>query len=186
LNEVQQRQLMVRLAGALDPGRKKKGGKAAPQEHVEMWMAAANLERLPVRDKTKWGKILLNELPSYKSKTQFWWALGRIGCREPLYGPVDRVVPADEAARWIETLLARPWPNPQAAGSALARMARLTGDRKRDVEERVRRSLVDRLKQAAVSETHVRLLEDVVPVGEEEETVQFGESLPPGLILHDR
>ncbi len=186
LNEVQQRQLMVRLAGTLDPGRKKKGGKVAPQEHVEMWMAAANLERLPVREKTRWGKILLDELLSHKGKTPYWWALGRIGAREPLYGPVDLVVPADEAARWIETLLTRPWPNAQAAGSTLARVARLTGDRKRDVDDRVRRTLIDRLKQASVSETHVRLLEEVVPVGEEEETVQFGESLPPGLILHER
>jgi len=186
LSEVQQRQVMIRLSAALDPGTKKKQGKVPPQEHMEMWMAAANLERLPVMEKKKWGRILLNELASSKSQPQYWWALGRIGAREPLYGPIDRVVPADEAASWIEALLARQWPHPKAVGAALSQMARLTGDRQRDLEPSVLRSIVSWLKEEGGSEKHVRLLKEVVPLNEEEETAVFGESLPPGLILHGR
>ena len=33
------------------------------------------------------------------------WAIGRIGARVPLYGPLNTVVPADEAADWLARAL---------------------------------------------------------------------------------
>jgi len=186
LSEVQQRQIMIRLTATLAPGRKGRPGKVPPQEHMEMWMTAANLERLPIMEKTKLGRILLNEPASCGNQPQYGWALGRLGAREPLYGPIDRVVPAEEVVRWIETLLARSRPHNKAVEPALTQMARLTGDRKRDLDPAVRHAVIAWLKKAAVAEKLIRPLEEVVPVSEEEETAVFGESLPPGIILHGR
>ena len=71
-----------------------------PQQSVEMWRLLAGLELLPVGDKTELGDMLV-ELMSKKSmqpaRGAMIWALGRIGTRQPLYGPLNTVVPAEAA-----------------------------------------------------------------------------------------
>ena len=128
-------QLVPYLAAA---GEKKKTAgkpvrKAAPQELVEMWMALANFERLPLEAKTELGRQLLQSLVKGAWKAQELWALSRIGARIPFYGPVDRVVAAKEVLVWVKTLmklLARPTTD---VAQALVNLARPSGDRARDL-----------------------------------------------------
>ncbi|UCF92204.1 MAG: hsp70 family protein [Desulfobacterales bacterium] len=161
-----------------------KGAKIPPQERLEIWMAVANMERLLVKDKIRWGRQLLAEIRPKKSKPQHFWSLARIGARELLYGPVDRVIPPQEAAAWIEAILSQEWRNPKPVGAALAQMARKTGDRMRDLEPAVLKRTRDWLAANELFSAHLKYLDEVVPLARAEESTIFGESLPMGLVLH--
>ena len=131
----QQRQFSQDLTSTMIP-RKGKKVKMAPQEHLEIWMALANMELLYAKEKMKWGQQLLSEIRPKNYKPQHFWALSRFGARTLLYGPADRVIDSEEVTGWIGHLLDQNWPNPKPVGVALAQMARRTGDRSRDVRDR--------------------------------------------------
>ncbi len=187
-----------RLAGGLKAGQQrqiiqdlspimlsKKGGKAkiSPQERLEIWMAVANLELLLDKDKRKWGEQLLWELSPKKAKPQELWALSRLGAREPLYGPVDRVVSPEAVAIWLRKLMAQDWRNPKPVINALVQMARKTGDRTRDLGEDPLGEVLDWLRAQGADEKQLHPLQEVVPLQKGEQKAIYGESLPSGLLL---
>ncbi|MFZ7125348.1 MAG: Hsp70 family protein [Desulfobacterales bacterium] len=182
LNAGRQRQIGQELSTLLDP--KKSKGRVSPQERLEMWMAVANMERLSVQDKIKWGRILLAELLPGKSRPQHFWALSRIGARELFYGPADRVVPPGEVADWIDAVLDRKWNETGPVAGALTQLGRRTGDRTRDLDPSHLERLLDWLDRTGNSDAFRRYLMEVVPMARQEETAIFGESLPSGLVLH--
>ncbi|MDM8523921.1 Hsp70 family protein [Desulfococcaceae bacterium HSG8] len=191
--------LWRRIAGGLKPGQQrqfiqdltpimmpKKGTKTKipPQERLEIWMAVANMEQLLVKDKIKWGRQLLSEIPWKKYKPQHFWSLSRIGARSLLYGPADRVIPPDEVSSWIETIMSHDWHNPKPVVSALAQMGRKTGDSVRDIDSSLGNGIIDRISSYDFSKPHIRILKDVITMARQEENTIFGESLPSGIVLH--
>ena len=182
LNPGQQRQLSQTLGTLLQPD--KKGKIRLPlQQQLELWMAVANLERLYVKDKTRWGGLLLDQLQRGPVRPQHLWTLSRLGARDLLYGPVDRVVPAATAANWIAELLEKPWKPSKAMIGALVRLARKTGDRTRDLDEATISRLSAWLSENGAEDTFMRQLLEVVPMERQAEQATFGESLPVGLVL---
>jgi hypothetical protein len=147
-------------------------------------MAAANLERLMVKDKAELGRKLLSNLHPKKTKPQFFWALSRIGAREMLYGPVDRVIPPDEITEWIQKLLAVEWKNPKPLGPTLSMMARKTGDRMRDIPPDLQEKVVAYLKSQDLT-NFIRPITEVLSLEKQDETEIFGESLPSGIVLRN-
>lgn len=184
LSAGQQRQFSQDIRSLLIP---KKGSKVKipPQERLEIWMALANMERLAVKEKIEWGRLLLSEIAPKKARPQQFWSLSRIGARELLYGPVDRVVPPKEVAGWVEQILDQEWKQPNAAGAALVQMARKTGDRARDLDAALAGRVIEWLNKNGM-ERETRLITEVVHLERQEETSIFGESLPSGLILRTR
>ena len=178
----QQRQISQALAPILTP-RKKTGGKLPPQERLETWMALANLELLLAKDKIKWGQLLLSEIHARKSPPQHFWALSRLGGRELLYGPADRVVPAEAIGEWIDQLLTTNWRNPRPVGMALAQMARKTGDRTKDLDSRTMADILTWMDRHENMASQKSFLQQVVPRAEQEANAIFGESLPAGIVL---
>ncbi|MFZ5571231.1 MAG: Hsp70 family protein [Thermodesulfobacteriota bacterium] len=183
LNSGQQRQIIQDLTSTMIP---KKGlpQKVPTQQHLEIWMAVANLERLLVGDKIRWGRYLLGEIKPKKTKPQLFWALSRMGARELLYGPVDRVIPPAEAKSWIQTLMEQNWRNPKPVLSAVIQMARRTGDRARDLEPAFIDQLSQWMERHDTPAESIQCLREIVPLASKEETEMFGESLPAGLVLH--
>ncbi len=179
----QQRQFSQDLRPVLMP---KKGvkSKLPPQERIEMFMAIANMERLAAKEKAQWGRALISEITPKKARPQHLWCLSRIGAREPLYGPLDRVVPPREVALWIEWMLENDWKQTGAAGEALVQMARKTGDRARDIESELAGRVVQWLEQYGMPDK-TRPVREVVGLEKQEENAIFGEALPSGLILRD-
>jgi hypothetical protein len=141
------------------------------------------MERLLAKDKVKWGRGLLAEMTPKKAKPQHFWALSRLGARELLYGPADRVVPPETAAEWCRALIETEWRNPKPVAAALAQLARRTGDRVRDLSDADRDRIRQWLAQYDFTEPCRRVLETAAPIETQEETAIFGESLPSGLIL---
>lgn len=178
----QQRQLTLKAEPLLNP---KKGKKVRLplQRELELWMLIANLERLYVKDKIQWGRLLLSRMPPSQVRHQHFWALARIGARELLYGPADRVVPAAEVVSWIEDILSREWRQITPVVNALVQLARKTGDRTRDLDQQVIEHLLDWLSQHPGMEEQKRYLLEVVPIARQEERTLYGESLPAGLVL---
>ena len=183
LSANQQRQVLQVISAVLRPGKGGKKVRLAPQEHMEIWMAVANMERISPSDKVTWGSLLLKSLPPKKGRSQYWWSLSRLGAREPLYCPIDLVASPDEVTSWIESILSGRWRDPRPVGMALAQMARLTGDRGRDLKSTVIQRVIDWLTPYEWSGPYIKLLKEVVSIAPHEESLIFGESLPSGIRL---
>ncbi|MFO7753084.1 MAG: Hsp70 family protein [Desulfobacteraceae bacterium] len=180
----QQRQFFQNTRGVL---LEEKGGrvKMSPQEHIELWMAAANMERLLVKDKIVLGKALLKKLVPGKTRPQLFWALSRIGARRLFYGSVDRVVGAAEVTRWINTLLKKQWKGNDPVVDTILRMAGKTDDRTRDLEPETIEKIIHWIGTNHPDEKQrvENVLKQRVEIERKEQSAIFGESLPAGLLL---
>jgi len=187
-----------RLAAGLTPGQQrqffqdvsafllgKKGEikKVTPQEQLEIWMAVANMEKLYSKEKIELGRKLLTVTSAKKLKAQHLWALSRLGARELLYGPADRVIPPAEVSKWIDQLISYSWSNPNTAGRTVSQLARKTGDRSRDLDEKIQADILDWMAQHGMPQERKRRLREIVPLAYQDQDAIFGESLPQGIIL---
>ncbi len=159
------------------------GKKMPKQEMTEVWMAAANMERLLIKDKIALSKKLIPQLKPGKTPHQMFWVLSRIGARELLYGSVDRVVPAKEVEKWARRLMTTPWTPKDQVVAAVAQILRKTGDRTRDVSPDIIQAVVPWLGKMQAPEKSLEMIQTVVPIESADEASIFGESLPQGLIL---
>jgi hypothetical protein len=170
LNKNQQYDMFQRLSGNLLA----RGSKRPPRLNNsllrEMWRTASSLELLPLQTKTQLGDALLAKIKAGEMKETALWCLARLGARKLFYGPINQVVPATTATRWVEALL-----KTAGAQDALVSIARRTGDSTRD------------LSPATLDLVRRSLPEALIPVleGEEEEDLGkvFGEELPSGLVM---
>src|SRR5690606_2743329 len=120
----------------------------------------ANLERLTVSSKIKLGDELVRRLGESRKAREdglYFWALGRIGARAPLYGPINAVVPPQRAGEWVAAALDMDWPDPDRAAFPMAQLGRRTGDRARDLDDGLRARLADRLRALPGGERLARL-----------------------------
>ncbi|MBK8898860.1 MAG: hsp70 family protein [Candidatus Competibacteraceae bacterium] len=161
-------------------------GKAAKDKTPgveDMARLAGVLERLPAGRKVELGQLLLARLARKGESPQLWWAVGRLGTRVPAYGSAHDVVPAATAAVWVEQVLALDWRAVTPAPFAAALLARLSGDRERDLDDALRAQVSQRLRAAKSPASWLRMVEEVVELNEADAGRVFGETLPPGLRL---
>ena len=161
-----------------------RGRLPAAGNHDDMLRLVASLEDLPVARRVEVGDWLLDRLRKAAEKPLGWWALGRIGARQSLYGSAHQVVAPEVAARWLEALLAiDDWKKVEPAAFAATQLARLTGDRSRDLPEALRQRVLARLGAVNASATWIAQVQTVVALDRADERRAFGESLPAGLRL---
>jgi molecular chaperone DnaK (HSP70) len=175
----QQRQFFQDIAPVLV----KQKTKLPPQEAVELWMAAGNLERLLVKDKVVLAKALLPQLNAPKSKDRLLWTLSRLGARDLLYGSVDRVVPPAEAGRWIRQIMKMQWKQQDKAAFSVAQMAAKTGDRTRDLDPDLVETIVGWLKSRQAKDSIIKPVQEKTARAMADQDIRFGEKLPQGLVL---
>jgi hypothetical protein len=150
---------------------------------ADMVRLAASLERIDAADKARVGDWLVERLLRHGESANSWWAVGRIGARVPFSGSAHNVVPRAKAEEWLARVLALDWSKVEPASFAAAQLARKSGDRERDVDERVSAAVAARLRASGAPESWVRMVSEVAELEAAEETRIFGESLPPGLRL---
>jgi len=160
-----------------------KAAKDRPPGIEDMARLAGALERLPAAQKVELGQLLLARLARKGESLQLWWAVGRLGARVPAYGSAHDVVPATVAADWLERVLALDWKVVTPAAFAAALLARLSGDRERDLDAELRGQVIRRLRASKAPASWIRMVEEVVELDEADAGRVFGESLPPGLRL---
>jgi hypothetical protein len=163
----------------LEQGTGKKGTGTTPHGQDEMVRLACSLERIAAADKVVLGDFVARKLG--RGGLPSFWPLGRVGARAPLQGSTHDVVAPDIAARWIDRVLEHDLKTADGACFAVASLARMTGDRARDVDANVRERVVTRLEKAQTQASWVRMVREVVPLSVEDEAQAFGESLPVGL-----
>jgi hypothetical protein len=186
LTDAFQEELLLELGPWLQPDRaqtRSPQAAAISGSHDDMLRLAASLERLPVEYKVEIGDWLLGRLRKSSAKGPGWWALGRIGARQPLYGSAHQVVPPAEAGRWLEGLLAIDWKAVEPAAFAATQIARLTGDRARDLPEAMRAQVLQRLSAANAGAGWIAQVASVGGMDKADQRRAFGESLPAGLRL---
>ncbi|MCA8089283.1 hsp70 family protein [Burkholderia anthina] len=150
---------------------------------ADMTRLSASLERLPVERKVELAERLIGQLQKPAERTLCAWALGRIGARRPFYGSAHSVVPADVANRWLDALFALDWKQVEPAAFAVAQIARMTGDRERDLPDDTREAVIKRLSAANVSATWIDMVREAIAFDEADTARVFGETLPAGLKL---
>ncbi len=151
--------------------------------HDDMIRLAASLERLPIDKKVLIGKALLARLRKPNEKPLGWWALGRLGARQTLYGSAHQTVPPDVAGEWLATILSQDWKKIEPAAFAATQIARLTGDRARDLSADLRDKVLQRLQTMAANPAWREQIMTVVELDKADERRAFGEALPSGLRL---
>ncbi len=169
--------------------RRKRGGPAkplkVPQEELrQMWLFAASLERLDVKDKIEMGRRLVADVAKGNAWNGLLWALSRIGARQPLYGPANKTVPLAEVWSWLNTLKKKELGGKQIVQCVVS-LSRLTGDRTRDLSSSARQELDVWLEVLGASDEQRLPLREVVEVRGAEKSTAFGESLPEGLVLSE-
>jgi molecular chaperone DnaK (HSP70) len=150
---------------------------------TDMVRLSASLERIPVERKIELGESVLTRLKKPAENHQSWWAVGRIGARRPFYGSAHSVVPPEIAGAWLDALLALDWKKVDPAAFAAVQIARMTGDRSRDLSEDLRHTVVRRLEAANAPRAWITMVSESVELDNADEGRVFGESLPAGLKL---
>jgi hypothetical protein len=154
------------------------------QVEREGWRLLASLELLPASTRIALGDQLVRRLDRQPDNPAFLWALGRLGARIPSYGPLNTVVPAAPAVKWLEALLARERLSPEAQ-AAIIQMAARTDDAHRDIGDDVRDRALRRLVEAGASPEDIERVTRFVPPAGSDAIRMFGEMLPAGLRLLD-
>ncbi|RQS67500.1 molecular chaperone DnaK [Burkholderia sp. Bp8963] len=150
---------------------------------ADMTRLSASLERLPVERKIELAGRLIALLQKPAERALGAWALGRIGARRPFYGSAHGVVPAEVAGGWLDALFALDWKQVEPAAFAVAQIARMTGDRSRDLPPDTRDAVIRRLVAANAPATWIGMVREVIELDAADTVRVFGESLPAGLKL---
>ncbi len=154
-------------------------------EAAEIRRLLASLEWLEPQVKERLGEEALLDLDQYGVKVLSGaqhWALARLGARVPAYGPPSGVVDVEIVETWLERAMA------VGGGArelvfAVMQMARLTGDRFRDVSNSVRERVLEWLAARGASDHYLELVREGGELDTGEERLVFGDSLPRGLVI---
>lgn len=156
---------------------------AGSHETAEVCRLLGSLERLDAEVKIELGQMLLDLLPKPKMepvRPALAWAVGRIGARQPVHGPLNTVVPSEIAVEWLRRVMDLADDEPMMALAAM-QLARRTDDRYRDLPEKARAKVIRWLGSVGAPEHYGRLVEKAARLDAEEQGLVFGEALPVGL-----
>lgn len=156
-----------------------------PQESLEAWRLLGSLELLDVATKLEiggWIVDLLGKPKMASARSAMAWALGRLGSRTPVYGPLNLVVPADVASDWLSAIYRDKNRDPMDL-LAVMQIARRTDDRYRDLAAADREDAAVWLEREQAPAHFARIVRDGGNLDSEERDQVFGEALPIGLTL---
>ena len=171
---------MLRLGASLEriPGNYK--------AEIGAWMmaqlgAATKAAAKAAANKTRAGAADAGKAEA--AQARFLWGLSRVGARQPFHGSAHDVVDSAVVAQWLAKILALDWKKVEPAGFAAAHLARMTGDRARDIEETLRAEILRRLGAVGAPANWSAMVREVVQLDQADEKRMLGEALPPGLKL---
>lgn len=187
LTSGQQQSLSGPLAASLKEwgraSQKSRGGGPSPHELAEQCRLLGSLEWLAPPLKRQLGDVVLEiaAAPTHESvRTAALWALGRLGARRPVYGPLNTVVAPEITAKWLDRVLHLEGTDAMES-FALMQLARKTGDRYRDIEDGLRQKVLKWMAQIGTPQHQQQLVREVATLDSEEQGLVFGEALPSGL-----
>jgi hypothetical protein len=162
-------------------------------EYAEVWRLLGTLELLDIGLKIELGQLVFDlglrkGLEAVREASA--WALGRLGTRVPVYGPLNTLVPVDIVETWTQRLLAldadpvfvrRVGELPPSAIFVGVQLTRRTGDRYRDVSDELRNAVQQWLVKRHAPKHFVTLVGEGGDLHADEQILVFSESVLPGL-----
>ncbi|MYM93085.1 Hsp70 family protein [Duganella vulcania] len=171
---------MLRLGASLEriPGSYK--------AEIGAWMlgrleAATKAASKAAANKTRSGSADVGKAEA--AQARFLWGLSRVGARQPFHGSAHDVVESAVVEQWLAVILSLDWKKVEPAGYAAAHLARMTGDRSRDIGEALRAEILRRLAAIGAPASWGAMVREVVQLDQADEKRMLGEALPPGLKL---
>lgn len=162
---------------------KPRSGQLSPHELAEQCRLLGSLEWLAPAIKQQLGQLLLEIAASPRQeavRSAALWAVGRVGARQPVYGPLNTVLSSDVAADWLRRILKLPGSDPMEP-FALMQLSRMTGDRYRDIDTPLRDTVLNWMQKIAAPDHYRQLVASVTTLDQSEQGLVFGEALPKGL-----
>ncbi len=159
--------------------------KAGSHELAEIWRLLGALEWLNPATKTWLGDTALKEIEMRGAKVlsgALVWTLGRLGSRQPIYGPLNAVLPATTVETWLERLLGLSQPSAEAQFAA-TQLARHTGDRYRELSAATVEKVARWLEHHRAPSHWSQLVRSGGQLEAAEKRQLFGDSLPRGLVI---
>lgn len=179
----QQMQLSNDIAAAVFD---KKTGKMNHRKKGEQYIyseqirALAAFERVDLSLKIRWGNALIEKIVSSSDEKDDYWALGRIGARQLVYGSIGQVVPRETCLKWIDAfLLKKPEEKREPAIFLLKQLARKTPHRELNLPSTTINRIIELYPDAGLEDW---LLKEHHLTAEEHEQI-YGDRLPSGIIL---
>ncbi|WP_313303303.1 Hsp70 family protein [Diaphorobacter sp.] len=187
LNEAQQMQVLEDVAAqmqkAVQQTTQRSAGKSTHGSYEDMLRLFAAMEAVPWQYRQEMGQWMLSRLRRASESLQTWWAIGRIAARQPLAANAHLTMPPGAATEFLDATLAEDWRKNETAMFAAVQIARMTGDRARDLPDAQRATVLDKLRAARAPERWIALVESAQDMDAEDSKRSFGDSLPPGLKL---
>ena len=186
LNEAQQMEVLEAVAGDMQKAVQqtaRAGGKSTHGSYDDMLRLFAAMEAVPWQYRQEMGQWMLQRLQKPGEPVHTWWAIGRLAARQPLAANAHLVMPPEAAQEFIAATLAQDWRKNETAMFAAVQMARLTGDRARDLPEALRAQVLAKMRSSGAPARWLTLVEQVVEMDAEDQKRSLGDSLPPGLVL---
>ncbi|MYN45116.1 Hsp70 family protein [Pseudoduganella sp. FT93W] len=172
----------------------------------DMLRLGASLERIPGNYKAEIGAWMMGRLQAMgrsaakraaigsRVATQdaakaeavmarFLWGLSRVGARQPFHGSAHDVVETAIVTAWLAQIQQLDWKKLEAAAYAAAHLARMTGDRTRDIDDVLRAEILRRLSGIGAPVSWSAMVREVVQLDQADEKRMLGDALPPGLKL---
>ncbi len=174
------------MAGAhVLPGMKhlRKGPSPDKQEIGEIWRLLASLERLSPKEKVLIGNGLIKMIHKPKDHDLALWGVSRIGARIPFGDTGQFVLNPSLTEEWIRKILTVEGTNKQGTINGLLRLGRKCTVRELNISEGLKEEVAHHLRALGAKEEQLSELEEVRAYSSEEQSSQFGETLPQGLVL---
>ena len=187
LDEAQQMQVLEAVAAAMQKtvqqATQRNGGKSSHGSYDDMLRLFAAMEAVPWQYRQEMGQWMLQRLKREDESVQTWWAIGRLAGRQPLAANAHLVMPPEAAQEFLDATLAQDWRKNDTAMFAAVQMARMTGDRARDLPDGLRTQVLEKMQASGAPPRWVAMVEQVVQMDAEDQKRSLGDSLPPGLVL---
>lgn len=182
LNEAQQMELLEDVAGHMQKA-VQKNSKSSHGSYDDMLRLFAAMEAVPWQYRQEMGRWMLQRLKREGETVQTWWAIGRLAARQSLAANAHLVMPPEAAQEFLNATLAQDWRKNETAMFAAVQMARMTGDRARDLPDELRTRVLEKMRASGAPERWIAMVEQVVQMQAEDQKRSLGDSLPPGLVL---
>ncbi|MPM83338.1 hypothetical protein SDC9_130402 [bioreactor metagenome] len=186
LDEAQQMDVLEAVAGCMQKTVQRasaKGAKAPWGSYDDMLRLFAAMEAVPWQYRQEMGQWMLQRLRREDETVQTWWAIGRLAARQSLAANAHLVMPPEAALEFVSATLAQDWRRNETAMFAAVQMARMTGDRARDLPDAIRAQVLEKMRSSGAPERWMTMVEQVVQMEAEDQKRSLGDSLPPGLVL---
>jgi molecular chaperone DnaK (HSP70) len=165
------------------PKKKDKNAREISQhERNQLWRLLGHLERISVEEKERLGWWAVRAPQSYGNDQLALHAIGRLGARDLAYAPDTAMVTRHVAEAWAEHLLKRAVPGNSYLDWALRELGRKTGDRLVQIDDVIRKNIVDILKKKHRKKSFIEPLLKAGKLNDKDLAEFTGESLPSGFV----